>query len=320
MAASAHETAPSLIAAGALKVYLRGLTSSDANVQRGALRALLAITLHAPPGGHEAGQRRPSKLGSVAQASSSSSAGPSPDVGTVLESVLESVLETVLGMAFLPGSAQALQLLTTLAAQNACAQRLSQPQKFDSVLALVRIQIEHGDFLAATHALRVVDAIMLHGAPPTPTPPPATTSSSHPRRSSKEQQGGGDDAWAALGARRRESSSAPPPPPPQFTAGVSAEQAVRIADIAERMLTIEGLDESCQAAAMHTAQQARSLHPSAFVGGEPESPVAVNGRSLPSEDEQQPMQRFSRWLQKSFNEIGSPSASSERVGEQVGGS
>ena len=48
------------------------------------------------------------------------------------------------------------------------------------------------------------------------------------------------------------------------------------------------------------------------------SPVAVNGRSLPSEDEQQPMQRFSRWLQKSFNGMGE--RISERVGEQVGGS
>ena len=140
-------TTRALIYAGALKVYLRGLTSSDAGVQRGALKALLSITISEGPSlaapSAAPNSRRPS--------STPGSTEPQPtDISAILDSVLESVLETVLGMAFLPGSSRALQLLNTLAAQAACAHRLCHPQKYDSVLALVRIQADHADYYATS--------------------------------------------------------------------------------------------------------------------------------------------------------------------------
>ena len=128
-----------LIGAGALPVFLVGLTSGVSSVQRGALRALLAITLNAPPT-----PRRPSSRGSPPALTATPSGGGSADdpltgaacdglpslspskSARVADSTLEMVLESVLGMAFQPGSAQpALQLLHTLAAQEHCAARLA---------------------------------------------------------------------------------------------------------------------------------------------------------------------------------------------------
>jgi len=119
-----------LIAAGALPVFLRALTSENGRMQRIALRALLALILGARD----------------------------------LPGPMSAVLETVLGMSFLKGSLQALQLLNTLAAQPHCAARLLEPDKFEGILAVVDIQTDHGEFNASTQALRVIDAVLLHGA------------------------------------------------------------------------------------------------------------------------------------------------------------
>ena len=197
-------------------------------------------------------------------------------------------METVLGMAFLPGSSQALQLLNTLAAQHPCASRLAQPPKFDSVLALVRIQAEHTDYHATAQALRVIDAIMLHSAAPTAATPSAATPSAAPATPSTPKAtrvAPADAVGAAL--------------------GVSAEQARRVAELAERLMHVSGMDEATHAAATHTLQQAVTLYPSAFP---PTARGSVNGASpsTPSSPEQ-PMQRFSRWLQKSFSDHGGAS-------------
>jgi len=77
---------------------------------------------------------------------------------------MTAVLETVLAMSFRPGSLQSLQMLHTLAAQPVFAARLLEVAKFEGVISVVDIQTQHADFHAATQALRVIDAVMLHGS------------------------------------------------------------------------------------------------------------------------------------------------------------
>ena len=105
--------------------------------------------------------------------------------------------------------------------------------------------------------------------------------------------------------------------------GVSGEQAVRAAELAERLLHTEPTPEEAlthgravpmtssraqmTAAAERTMQQAREVHPTFFSPpSEPAAPVADFATATPEEkapdSDDQPMRRFSRWLNGGWQE------------------
>jgi hypothetical protein len=177
-------------------------------------------------------------------------------------------------MAFLPGATQALQLLNTLAAQPHCAARLASPQKFDTVLALVRIQAEHRDYVSARHALRVVDAILVHARAASEvggasSPAAAATAGGGGRG------GGGGGGGAAPGLRSARSA-------PTVGSGdgavVSQAQAMRVLALTQKLRSLgDGeADEALQASLEHTAEQARELDPAAFAAMQKYAPPPPN--------------------------------------------
>ena len=71
---------------------------------------------------------------------------------------------------------------------------------------------------------------------------------------------------------------------------------MRVAELAERLLTLSGAGEGTHAAAAHTLQQAHQLHPEAF--------PMYKGVGSAGGAEEQPMQRFSRWLEEKRRSFG----------------
>ena len=129
------ENTDTLLKAHALNVYVEGLASPNASVSDASLQALLPQLL---------GRSLPQQL-------------------------LEQVLETVLGKSWdthTDSGQQPLKALVTLVQQPACADQLTMPHKFDTVLRLIEIKAlsPHRNLDAARYALLAVDGILKHAA------------------------------------------------------------------------------------------------------------------------------------------------------------
>lgn len=176
--------------------------------------------------------------------------------------------------------------------------RCPRPRKFDAVLKCVRIHSQRADASATAQALRVLDAILLHCAPPAGTgrlllargggPGSSVDGSSSSSDALLRRCGGGSggsaaDDGATSSDRAGESAGAG-----GGGATLAEWQVMQLVALAEHLCTIEALGEEVHAASSHTAQEAYRLYPTAFVksqrGNSSSSFASLDARAGAAED------------------------------------